>query len=71
VFTKAAFATHVASMARLATIEASELAQGMWNPMFCSNDASDSVRRFCEEMQSRLDNLQEAAARLSKISEEE
>lgn len=57
-FTKAAFARHVAVVVRRATLESAELAQGMWNPMFCDDDAGTIARRFCEEMQRHIDDIQ-------------
>lgn len=60
-FPKSSYARHVAAIVRRATFESSQLAEGMWNPMFCSCDASDDVRRFCEEMQAQLDALQSSA----------
>lgn len=64
-FPKSAFATHVAAIVRRATFESAELAQGMWNPLFCSDDATENVRRFCEEVQRQLDDLQTCCARIN------
>ncbi len=60
-FTKASFATHVSLIVRSATFEAGQLAQGMWNPLFCSDDASGDALRFCSEMQRYIDEVKKAA----------
>lgn len=56
-FAKSSYATHVAAIMRRVTFESAELAQGMWNPNFCSSDATQNARSFCEEMQRSLDAI--------------
>ena len=56
-FTKAAYATHVAGILLLASRESAELAQGMWNPDFCSSDATDCAVMFCESLKDGVDEM--------------
>lgn len=67
--TNAAFATHVSAIVRTATHEAGGLAFGMWNPNFCSADASGDALRFCNEMEHLLENIKVKAARPTPAAE--
>ena len=65
-FTKAAYATHVASVAVLASRHLAGLAQGMWNSDFCSSDATDLAEMFCADLQEKMDAMRAHIANLAK-----
>ena len=56
--TKATFARHVSRIVRRATLEAGELAEGMFNPLFCSDSAVTHARSFCDELRRELDHIE-------------
>jgi hypothetical protein len=56
-FTKAAFATHLAVIARTAVMAQAGLAQGMWNPNFCSSSATDIALSICEDLEATIKQI--------------
>jgi hypothetical protein len=57
-FTKAMYARQVSRIVRRSTLESGELAEGMWNPMFCSADAIPHAKSFCEAIRHELDAIE-------------
>lgn len=56
--TKAELAKRVACMTREAAAVSAALAEGMWNPDFCSSDAADYAIGFLQDMRSHLDHIE-------------
>lgn len=61
--TKAVFARQVSRIVRRATMEAARLADGMWNPNFCSSDAIDEATSFCTDIRLEIENIEAWCAR--------
>lgn len=65
-FTNAALATYVANVARLSVGASAHLATGMWNPDFCSADATDYALSVCEDLQMQLKHIRKRVAEARK-----
>lgn len=59
--TNAQFARTLARMIRDMSGIAAGLAEGMWNPAFCSADAAQDVRWFVEDIGARIEHLRKRA----------
>ncbi len=60
-FDHAKMAVAVSRIARLVSQETANLAEGMWNPAFCSADASDRALMFFSDLRSQIDRYSEQA----------
>ena len=58
--TKATLAIHVTGIALIALRAADDLADGMWNPLFCSDDGTDTARRIVTELKERIIAMERA-----------
>jgi hypothetical protein len=57
-FTHAVYARDVGFIMRRVAAEASSMAEGMWNPQFCSADATAYAVDFLQDIRARLDWLE-------------
>lgn len=60
--THAEFARTLARMIRDMSSVATGLAEGMWNPNFCSADASRDVMYLVEDIERRIEHLRKRAS---------
>lgn len=60
--TNAVLASQIARLTRLASNGNAYLAAGMWNPHFCSADASDYAMSFCEDVRQIIDWIEKVSA---------
>jgi hypothetical protein len=52
--TNANLAHHLIGVAKLVSQERDYLASGMWNPAFCSADATNRAEDLCDELSRRI-----------------
>ena len=60
--TKAQYGRLVARINVLAAQEMRSLSEGMWNPAFCSSEATLEADAFCDVVQRLLDEIRRRAA---------
>lgn len=63
--THADMARYLAQIARTATMAQVSLAEGMWNPDFCSAECSIYALSICEDLRVKLDALEKRATHSS------
>jgi hypothetical protein len=68
VYRKSELARHVAALARHVSAMNVELAEGMWNPMFCESDGRVEAIRFLEDVEMVIRHVRN---RLSLTSSDE
>lgn len=64
--TNAQFARYVAIIARAATMQAVDLADGMWNPNFCAASAEPKAASFIEDIRRYLAAIERTAGRMKE-----
>lgn len=56
---KAVFARHVAKVMRDSALRMAELAEELWNPAFCSQDAINDAKDFAKSLRMAADRLED------------